>query len=113
MLKANSQITSNKKIKIECKRDILFLMKEALNNAIKHSAATKIEVVISLNKKVLDITIKDNGVGFHVPQLSEIEDNHESFGLKNMYARAKSVKGSFKIESTPEKGCTVFFSVKL
>jgi signal transduction histidine kinase len=64
-----------------------------LNNVLKHSNATRVTVVITIDQHV-QIKIQDNGTG--------IDPNHiRQFGngLKNMAKRMETIGGSFKIEN--------------
>jgi signal transduction histidine kinase len=51
---------------MECRRAILLIFKEAMNNCIKYSSAKSVELQISVNHKVLDISLKDDGKGFEI-----------------------------------------------
>jgi len=78
----------------ELRRNIFLIVKEALNNIVKHSGAT--EVHISLNKEPhgLSLTIHDNGKGFD-------EQNIRRFGngLQNMKKRMAEFGGEFSISN--------------
>lgn len=73
---------------------ILFrAVQEALNNAIKHSEATRIEVHLHYMPAALEVAVKDNGKGFP----AEIAE--KGSGLRNMQNRAKLIGGNFRLES--------------
>ncbi|HWC55108.1 MAG TPA: ATP-binding protein [Chitinophagaceae bacterium] len=75
------------------RRSTFLSVKEALNNVLKHSHATRVTVVITIDQHV-QIKIQDNGTG--------IDPNHiRQFGngLKNMAKRMETIGGSFKIEN--------------
>ena len=73
---------------------ILFrAVQEALNNAIKHSEATRIEVHLHYMPAELEVAVKDNGKGFPA------ETVEKSSGLRNMQNRAKLIGGNFRLES--------------
>lgn len=75
---------------------ILFrAVQEALNNAIKHSGATKIEVQLCYAPASLTVLVKDNGKGF--PQAETA--NGKGSGLRNMQNRAKLIGGSLAFNS--------------
>ncbi len=83
---------------------ILRITREAVNNAIKHSAATAIGVF--LTAKVL--TIIDDGSGFD-PATADAT----RFGLQGMRERAKKIKATLNTASTPGKGTTVTLRLPL
>jgi signal transduction histidine kinase len=78
----------------EKRRNIFLSIKEALNNAMKHSQASQIQIIISTNDKKLMIKVADNGVGIDADKLRRFGN-----GLSNMRRRMESIDGSFKIDS--------------
>jgi signal transduction histidine kinase len=77
---------------------ILFrTVQEALNNAIKHSEATLIEIkMIYQNKTGLQLIIQDNGKGFNREAVER--DPEKGSGLRNMQNRMKLIGGSLFID---------------
>jgi signal transduction histidine kinase len=78
----------------EHRRNILYTIKEALNNIIKHAQATEAELKFVVIDDKLDVIISDNGKG-----LPEGDLNLFGNGINNMRARMKSISGNFKSES--------------
>jgi len=76
------------------RRNIFLLMKEALQNIVKHAEAT--EVVISMNKEPLgfSLTIHDNGKGIDLNNIRQFSN-----GLKNMRKRMEDLGIDFSIEN--------------
>jgi len=69
---------------------ILRIVQEALANVRKHSRASKVDVRIAVeSKNMLEILIKDNGVGFD-PKAAD-RDSGVHFGLNSMQERAQFV----------------------
>lgn len=87
------------------RRNIFLSVKEALNNVLKHSGATKVTIDIT-SEPDLKFIIRDNGSGID-PAQTRLFGN----GLKNMAKRMESIGGSFKIESN--NGTTVTFFLPL
>ena len=81
--------------------NIYRIVQEALNNAIKYSVATQVELNITETEKLVVLFIKDDGVGF---KMSEVKLGN---GLENMRNRALSIRAQFDIESTIEKGTMI------
>ncbi|HVT86433.1 MAG TPA: ATP-binding protein [Chitinophagaceae bacterium] len=75
------------------RRGTFLSVKEALNNVLKHSHATKVSIGISISQN-LNIRIQDNGTGIDQHRLRPFGN-----GLKNMAKRMESIGGSFKIET--------------
>ena len=76
---------------------------EALNNALKHSDAEQVSVILEYKKDSVCITIRDDGIGFD----RSAPDLTKGFGLRNMEERASRMGGSFLLDSSPGAGVTV------
>ena len=90
----------------ETKEVILFrILQEAINNIIKHAAATEINITLTYSKEILILCIQDNGRGFN---FAEMMTGTESVnGLSNMQHRARLIDAEFQIDSKPGNGTTV------
>jgi len=89
-------------------RHTLFLVVyAALNNEVKHSAATEVWVRAKTENRDLTFEIEDNGKGFE-QQLDGLGN-----GLGNMEKRVKEVGGRLEIESFPTNGTRIKISVPL
>jgi signal transduction histidine kinase len=86
---------------MEARKNILLIVKEALNNIAKYSSATMASVNITEDKEYIKITIADNGIGFYPDTVKK------GNGLPNLQARCTALKGSCTITSSPGNGCTV------
>jgi two-component system, NarL family, sensor kinase len=67
------------------------LIKEILNNVVKHSKASKILVSVNLNNHILVTTIEHNGVGVTNEQIKKFTDESKGLGLKSIVARAQLI----------------------
>lgn len=76
-------------------------IQEAVNNAIKHAQATKIEVAVTDQNGKIKISIRDNGQGFD--QKAQANGN----GLQNMEKRITDVGGKFLLHSVVNQGTEV------
>ncbi|WDF75575.1 two-component regulator propeller domain-containing protein [Mucilaginibacter sp. KACC 22773] len=92
----------------EKRRQVYLLVKEVLNNIIKHSDAQNAFLAISLYKNRLHINIRDDGRGF-VPDVRK----HETMGIRNIYARAKRLNADLKIDTAPGKGASISLKLNL
>jgi signal transduction histidine kinase/ligand-binding sensor domain-containing protein len=92
----------------EFRRHLFLVAKEALNNVVKHSGATRIAVRLEVNGDRLLLEIKDNGRGFNPAEL-----NGSGNGLHNMRQRVNALGGEFTVESLPGNGTTIRASVPL
>ncbi|MDB5061748.1 MAG: domain S-box protein [Mucilaginibacter sp.] len=88
---------------------IFRLIQELLNNCIKHSGADT--VIITIKKsKLLEIEVKDNGVGFNVNEQYQIPSGS---GLSSIRNRLNFYNGTMRIKSQPGDGTIVNISLKL
>lgn len=79
---------------------LFYMAYEALNNSLKHAAATKLTVSLRAIDGVVELQVADNGKGFDAQSVSETG----GMGLTNLKDRAQKLKAQLEITSTPEKG---------
>ena len=85
----------------------LFLFRicnELINNALKHSNATRAIFVFYTERRKFHLVYRDNGVGFDMDQLS-FQD--EKSGLYNLVRRVESMEGTCRIDAEPDKGVEI------
>ncbi|HEU0204194.1 MAG TPA: sensor histidine kinase [Burkholderiaceae bacterium] len=89
---------------------ILRIVQEALTNALKHSRARTVQVVIALEQggdaPWLNIRVADNGRGI-------TQEGVGGRGLLNMRNRAQRIGAQLKIESVPSAGTLVQLRFKI
>ncbi|MES2760868.1 MAG: PAS domain S-box protein [Bacteroidota bacterium] len=90
------------RFKNEIEINLYRIIQEALANAIKHSNATKISLVITYNHSILTLIIDDNGGGINLNVLEFKKMN--THGILNIEARAKSIGGTLNITTQKGKG---------
>jgi signal transduction histidine kinase len=89
---------------ISTRKNIILIIKEALNNVAKYSKATQLNLKIELINKDLIIEIIDNGTGFKV-------DWSKGNGLGNMKKRTEDLNGKFSIWSEENKGTKILIEI--
>lgn len=87
------------------------IIQEAINNALKHSGADKIILIVGTKNDKCYININDNGKGFNFENKSEQEDKH--FGLSIMKERINLLHGVISINTDIEKGTEVNIEIPL
>jgi len=93
---------------------VLFrIAQEAMRNVGRHSQASKAEATIEFGDDRIRVSIKDNGVGFHLPESLEDLSRTGKLGLIGMQERMRLLDGSIKIESEPGKGTTVMVEIPI
>jgi two-component system sensor histidine kinase UhpB len=88
------------------RKNIFLLFKEATNNLVKYSSATRASFFISFENKNVKMIIRDNGAGF------DIENAKMGNGIKNMKRRAAEISAQLLIESAEGKGTNIELSFK-
>ncbi len=88
-------------------RNILLVIKETVNNAIKHSQAGVIIVSGQLFSGVLHIEVTDNGIGFNA------EKSSVGNGLRNIRQRTAELRGQVTIESEIDLGSRFIYRFPL
>jgi len=69
---------------------LMRVVKEALNNAVKHANCTKVGVKINFSADHLRLTVRDDGVGMTV----EDGNSRDCRGLRNMKHRIRELSGT-------------------
>jgi signal transduction histidine kinase len=82
------------------RRSIYLVVKEAINNVVKHADAQEVKLNIDIENNKLIISIEDDGKGVNVENKSIFGN-----GLKNMKQRMEDIGGTFSMYQT--KGMVV------
>ena len=90
------------------RRNLFLAVKEALNNAAKHSGAAELFLRIYRADDKLVVTVEDDGRGFDPAQSDSVRN-----GLANMAQRLAEINGGCELFSEPGAGCRVVFTVPL
>jgi ligand-binding sensor domain-containing protein/two-component sensor histidine kinase len=77
------------------RQQIYLIVKEALNNLVRHARCTQAKVLLSVDVRHLSVQVKDNGQGFDPTGVQE------GNGLKSMLQRARSLSGDLNVTSGP------------
>ena len=80
---------------------------ETLTNVVRHSAAPHVWIELSQSASVLELVVRDDGVGFDVVAIQEQASRRGSLGLLGMRERVKILGGSLQVESEPGRGTCI------
>ena len=87
---------------------VLFrVAQEALRNAWKHAQAIGVNVTVEFGDRKTQITVKDNGKGFDLPETTGDLVKQGRLGLAGMQERIQLVGGNLRIESRLGEGTMV------
>ncbi|WP_218597697.1 sensor histidine kinase [Polaribacter sp. NJDZ03] len=87
---------------------IFRILQEFFSNTIKHSKASNLTVELNFSEHYLEITAKDDGVGF-----SSLEGKSNGIGLENIKNRAKLIGATAVFTSEVNKGTSLNIVYKL
>ena len=90
---------------MEYKHQLYLLLKEALNNCLRHSHCSAVDLIVSHENKMLEINLIDDGQGISAPE------GHGN-GLLNMQKRAETLGGKLVIATKANTGTMIVFTGK-
>jgi PAS domain S-box-containing protein len=83
------------------------ILQEQLNNIMKYSKASVIEISLAMVNKTLHFRIYDNGAGFDTKKYVK------GIGLNNIKKRTELFSGAFALQSSPGNGCEILVEIPL
>jgi len=89
------------------RKNLILIIKEALNNAAKYSEAKKASVLLEKRDEMVMLEISDDGKGF------DMGLENKGNGLENMATRCRQMGGIFALQANPGKGTTITCSIPL
>lgn len=96
-----SYYSNSQPVRLESEKELAIfrIVQELLNNSIKHSEASNIEIGLRYSKKWIVVTVSDNGKGFEINKMAKT-----GLGLQNLRSRTQILNARHKIKSSPGKG---------
>jgi signal transduction histidine kinase/ligand-binding sensor domain-containing protein len=95
----------------QTERNVFRIGQEAVANALKHSQARALEMVLSFEGPQLELRVRDNGRGFDPGAVSA--HGGPGFGLTSMRERAAQIGGRVSVNSRPGAGTEVVLEAPL
>lgn len=92
---------------VESLHNIYLFGKEAINNAVKYSHASLLELSVQHFDHVIEFTIMDNGKGFDMATVKK------GNGLMNMQKRADEAAAILSIQSVSQQGTLISFQCNI
>ena len=96
---------NERKLEWEMELSIFRIMKELLNNALKHARASNVEIQLIYFEDFLYLSVEDNGIGF-----SNNNQEIKGIGLKNITLRVNYLNGKMTKESS-DKGTLIAIEI--
>jgi signal transduction histidine kinase/ligand-binding sensor domain-containing protein len=95
----------------ESERSLILLIREALQNAIRHAAPRHLSVSLRFEPGALHVSIQDDGAGFDSSQNQSEQSQH--YGLVGMRERVERLGGEFTLTSAHGEGTQVRLRIPL
>jgi len=92
----------------EVRRNLFLILKESLNNAVKHSDSDRIEIDFENENDRYNLNITDYGKG-----IEDKPGDDFTNGIRNMQMRAEQIQSIFKLVTFPGKGVQISVAGKL
>jgi len=86
------------------------ILREAVNNIIKHSGASRCSIRVTMNAGDFQLKIQDNGKGIPLELDGRLDRGH---GMSSMKHRAKQLQGQCLVESGPGYGTVIRLTIPL
>lgn len=78
------------------------IVQELVNNAIKHSGASEVQIELRQTERFIQLSVRDNGCGFNTQDAGK-----GGIGLKSIEARKEMLKAEMQIASIPGEGTCI------
>jgi signal transduction histidine kinase/ligand-binding sensor domain-containing protein len=97
----------------EVRHHVFLAFKEALNNAVKHAAATEVHISLELGPDGFVLAVEDNGRGLEASPANASATGRTltGHGLPNLQRRLARIGGRCEVSSQPETGTRIAFVV--
>ncbi len=103
-------------VRSEVRHNLFLAFKETLHNAVRHSGANEVRVVLEFVPGGFKLVVSDNGRGFDPKRMGKSLEPHRPTpgnGLRNLRSRLTQINGRSEIRSAPGEGTSVEFFVPL
>ncbi len=88
--------------------EALQIAREAVSNALRHGAATRVTLRMHKSDRELCLLVQDNGAGFNAARTRD-----GGHGLTNMRARAERLGATLRVTSQPGEGSRVLATLPI
>jgi two-component system, NarL family, sensor kinase len=99
----------NEKLEASIETVLYRVIQECVNNVIKHSGASLLDISLVREAHEVAVTIEDNGRGFDMA----VATTADGVGLKSIRSRVAYLKGEVEFNSAPGKGTLVAIHIPL
>lgn len=75
------------------------IIQESLTNIRKHADAKSVHIELDIDDEKIEISVKDDGIGFDIDEVAANEDDESGYGLYSMRERVDLLKGEFLLDT--------------
>jgi PAS domain S-box-containing protein len=98
--------STSDRLPMDIETNVYRIAQEALNNVLKHAAATEVSVTLNHTRHEAVLVVEDNGKGFDPEATTSGASG--GLGLTGMRERAALLGGRLEVESSPDSGTTIY-----
>jgi len=91
----------------ELRNSCFRIVQEAVTNVLRHAQANNLWVQIAETSTHIELTIRDDGVGFDLNAVQALAMQGKSFGILGMQERVELHGGNFEVDSQPNQGSSI------
>jgi signal transduction histidine kinase len=102
-------IQLNERLPGEVETAVYRILQEALTNIARHADATSVSIFLEKRGDMMRAIVEDDGIGFD----PAIQSGERHLGLLGMRERAELLNGNLIIESTHERGTSIYIEIPL
>ena len=108
MVYSFNHVLSTERLSFKIEISLYRIFQELLNNIIKHSKATQVNVQLIERNGFVNLIVEDNGIGF-----SSTTNLTKGIGLENIKSRVNLINGKLNFESTEKDGTTAIIRIPI
>ncbi|WEK33421.1 MAG: histidine kinase [Candidatus Pseudobacter hemicellulosilyticus] len=104
---SGQEILEDLKLTMQQRKNFYLVFKEALNNAVKYSGSSRVDIRISRHSHQLQLEVQDYGKGFGEKGPGNGGETNGGNGLSNMRNRARELGGELLLDHQPGEGVLI------
>ena len=107
-IQAELEVEGDSMLPPEVETELFQAAQEALTNVLKHAQATSVQVRLQFEAGLVRLTIRDNGLGFHLQD----QEAGQGMGLHNLSERVQRIGGTMTLETSPGAGTALYIELR-
>jgi len=89
------------------------IYQEAMNNILRHAQAKAVWVHFHMSDQLAHLEIRDNGIGFKIPDKWILFARQGHLGLVGVMERVREIGGNIEIAAAPGKGTRIWTGIHI